>query len=192
MRKLQDAGEPFAQNILYPIAASFPPPSSGSYVTLFGLLSHPFSRGSIHINSSDPKAYPVIDPRFLSDPTDLKLLADITLHLQVIGTAQPFASLLKGNGTVYGPGNKLLTNDNVEQHVRATLGELQHPIGTCSMRPRVDGGVVDSKFLVHETKNLRVVDASVIPMQPAGTIQALVYAIAEKAADIIKDACPRS
>lgn len=186
-RKLRDPKEPFAQEVYNPVAMSMPPPTTGSFVTLLGLLSHPFSRGSIHINSSDPTAYPVIDPRFLSNPIDLDVLTTIAFHLQTIAATQPFASLLKGNGTVYAPGYKFLTDDNVKQHVRATLGELQHPIGTCAMGPRGKGGVVDPKLIVHGTRNLRVVDASVIPIQPVGTIQALVYAVAEKAADIIKD-----
>lgn len=46
--------------------------------------------------------------------------------------------------------------------------------------------VVDSKLIVHGTKNLRVVDASVFPRIPGGQICWPVIATAEKAADIIK------
>lgn len=54
------------------------------------------------------------------------------------------------------------------------------------MLPRADGGVVSDHLLVHGTKNLRVVDASVFPIIPRGNIQSTVYAVAERAADIIK------
>ena len=48
-------------------------------------------------------------------------------------------------------------------------------------------GVVDSRLKVYGTKNLRVVDASIFPMETLGNIQATVYAAAEKAADFIKE-----
>lgn len=54
------------------------------------------------------------------------------------------------------------------------------------MMPREVGGVVDSELRVYGTKNLRVVDASVFPLIPRGNIQSSVYAVAEKAADILK------
>jgi choline dehydrogenase len=41
-------------------------------------------------------------------------------------------------------------------------------------------GVVDSKLRVHGVKNLRVIDASVIPVIPDCRIQNSVYMIAEK------------
>jgi len=56
------------------------------------------------------------------------------------------------------------------------------------MAPRAMGGVVDSQLKVYGTKNLRVVDASVIPLQLGATPMSTVYVIAEKAADIIKEA----
>lgn len=60
-------------------------------------------------------------------------------------------------------------------------------MGTCSMLPREDGGVVDAKLRVYGCKGLRVVDASVIPLIGRGNIASVVYALAERAADLIKD-----
>jgi choline dehydrogenase-like flavoprotein len=54
------------------------------------------------------------------------------------------------------------------------------------MMPKELNGVVDSRLKVHGTKNLRIVDASIFPMETLGNIQATVYAVAEKAADLIK------
>jgi choline dehydrogenase-like flavoprotein len=42
------------------------------------------------------------------------------------------------------------------------------------------GGVVDNSLVVYGTSNLRVVDASIIPMSLAAHTQATVYAIGEK------------
>jgi choline dehydrogenase-like flavoprotein len=55
------------------------------------------------------------------------------------------------------------------------------------MIPREDGGVVDTKLKVYGTTNLRIVDASIFPLEARGNIQATVYAVAEKAADIIRE-----
>ncbi|KAF2224075.1 glucose-methanol-choline oxidoreductase, partial [Elsinoe ampelina] len=61
-----------------------------------------------------------------------------------------------------------------------------HPVGTCAMMPRDKGGVVYEEVRVYGVKGLRMVDASVMPMMPRGNIQTTVYALAERAADIIK------
>jgi choline dehydrogenase-like flavoprotein len=54
------------------------------------------------------------------------------------------------------------------------------------MLPQKLGGVVDSNLTVYGTNNVRVVDASVVPFQVCGHLTSTLYAIAEKAADIIK------
>ncbi len=54
------------------------------------------------------------------------------------------------------------------------------------MLPRSLGGVVDNNLQVYGTRNVRVVDASIMPLQVSGHLSASVYAIAEKASDLIK------
>lgn len=55
-----------------------------------------------------------------------------------------------------------------------------HGAGTCSM-----GAVVDTDLRVKGVENLRIVDASVIPIALGAHIQAAVYALAEQAAVLI-------
>ena len=196
-RKLLNPNEATIQEIFLPAGSNykhvdnssllFQSPGPGSFVSFYGLALHPFSRGYIHINSSNPTVYPTINPRYLSNPLDVDVLSTVALHLQTLASTQPFASLLKGNGTVYEIGYNRLTQANVKQHVRSTINSIYHGIGTCAMEPRNKGGVVDARLKVYGTRNLRVVDASVVPLATRGTIQSLVYAIAEKAADLIKE-----
>jgi choline dehydrogenase-like flavoprotein len=55
------------------------------------------------------------------------------------------------------------------------------------MLPRENGGVVDTELKVYGTKNVRVVDASVLPFQLCGHLMSTLYAVAEKASDLIKE-----
>ncbi|KAK1966040.1 GMC oxidoreductase [Colletotrichum sublineola] len=160
--------------------------SSGNFLSVLGVLEHPLSRGSIHIQSTDATVHPEIDPRYLSNPLDVELLKTIALHLQTVARTKPLSDLLQGDGTVFQPGYHELTEQNVEDWVRNSMQSEYHPCGTCAISPKEKGGVVDEKFKVYGVKNLRVVDASVFPLIPRANIQSLVYAVAERAADFIK------
>lgn len=57
-----------------------------------------------------------------------------------------------------------------------------HPCGSCAM-----GDALDSRLRVKGVNGLRVVDASVFPNNISGNICSTVYAVAERAADLIKE-----
>jgi choline dehydrogenase-like flavoprotein len=61
-----------------------------------------------------------------------------------------------------------------------------HPVGTTAMMSKELGGVVDAELKVYGTTNVRVVDAGILPFQVCGHLVSTLYAIAEKASDIIK------
>ncbi|KAK6224459.1 GMC oxidoreductase [Colletotrichum tabaci] len=160
--------------------------SPGNFLSILGVLEHPLSRGSVHIQSADAAVHPQIDPRYLSNPLDVQLLKAIALHLQTVARTAPLRDLLQGGGSVYQPGYRALTADNVESWVRDAVQSEYHPCGTCAMLPKSAGGVVDERLRVYGVEGLRVVDASVFPLIPRANIQSLVYAVAERAADFIK------
>jgi choline dehydrogenase-like flavoprotein len=76
-----------------------------------------------------------------------------------------------------------LTREKAIPLVRAAAFSSFHPVGTCAMLPRAQGGVVDAQLRVYGTRGLRVVDASVFPVNVRGNIISSVYAVAERAAD---------
>lgn len=155
------------------------------YFTLYSSLSHPFSRGTVHIRSNNVADPPLIDPKYFSNPLDRELLAHHLQYLPTIFKTQPLAGLVKPNGRTI-PEDLDLDNLDYARELVNTGFTTYHPCGTCSMMPREDGGVVDSQLRVYGVKGLRVVDASIFPLIPRGNIQTSVYAVAEKAADMIK------
>lgn len=76
--------------------------------------------------------------------------------------------------------------DAAKAYARANLGSMWHFAGTCAMLPREKGGVLDARLRVHGLQRLRVVDASAVPLVSTANLQATVYAVAERAADLIK------
>ncbi|KAF7901929.1 uncharacterized protein EAF01_007227 [Botrytis porri] len=92
--------------------------------------------------------------------------------------AEPLTQYLK-------PYTKRFTDlDLTKNYVRRTVDGAYHYTGTCSMMPR---GVVDNKLRVYGCSNLRICDASLIPLEPTANPQAVVYGVAELGASLIKE-----
>ena len=70
----------------------------------------------------------------------------------------------------------------MKECVRDIIMSEYHVCGSVAM-----GEAVDTKLKVNGTKNIRVVDASIFPNHVSGNIVSSVYAVAEKAADLIKE-----
>lgn len=160
----------------------YDPQPNESYIVILGGNMHPTSRGSVHIDSSDPFVHPVINPQFLSHEFDVAVLLNVLKFVQRIGNLEPFATMIAAQTDPL----TNLTNGDLESYVRNSAAGGDHLIGTAAMAPRDAGGVVDSSLVVYGTANLRVVDASVIPLLIACHTQSTTYAIAEKAAEFIK------
>ncbi|KAL8640852.1 MAG: hypothetical protein Q9228_002272 [Teloschistes exilis] len=158
-----------------------------NYISFLVSLAQPFSRGSVHITSPSVFDPPSIDPRYLSHPLDIEILARHMMYIPTIAKTEPLASLIKDGGRVLPEGIDLQELASAKEHCKRHIITNNHPCGTCAMMPLENGGVVDSRLRVHGVKGLRVVDASIFPMIPRGNIQSSVYAVAEKAADLIME-----
>jgi choline dehydrogenase len=143
----------------------------------------PRSRGFLELRSSDPFDVPVIHPNYLSDPggEDLAVLVAGVKLARRVAASPALSSRLSAE---LQPGPDVRSDEEIMAFVRATATSLQHPAGTCKMG--VDAlAVVDPELRVRGVKNLRVVDASVVPMIPRGHLNAPTITIAEKAAGLI-------
>ena len=140
----------------------------------------PLSRGSITINTTDPYAAPVIDYQTFSHPADIAIaVASFKKNREFFN-----APAIKGElGAVEAnPGVGVTSDADIEQSIRnQAVGTWAHPVGSLPMMKKEYGGIVDPNLKVYGIKNLRVIDASIIPMIPATHTSWPVYAIAEKA-----------
>ncbi|KAL4901980.1 hypothetical protein BDW74DRAFT_187000 [Aspergillus multicolor] len=193
---LEDDSEPSAQYTLAPFQITpekgpspkgiFGMTEPGSFVSIVSVLNRPFSRGHVHLTSNDPYAPPLFDPKFFSHPLDLELHARHTQWLETLASTEPMASLIKKDGRRLHSEKRVDDLDTARELTRDRIVAHYHVTGTTAMAPRESGGVVDSRLRVYGTKNLRVVDAGIMPLIPRGNIQAIVFALAEKAADLVK------
>ncbi|KAM7220113.1 hypothetical protein V8F06_004441 [Rhypophila decipiens] len=193
----EEKGTPAFQYILFPTQANIPenpacltefllPASEGNFISVFVALNHPFSRGSVHITATEPGRNLEWDPKFNDNSLDEEILVggvQFVERITAAGTA--LGKLLKQGGRRL-PGTVADTSEKARDIIRQRLISLFHVSGTCAMLPRENDGVVDSRLRVYGVKGLRVVDASVFPVEPSGNIQSVVYAVAERAADLIK------
>lgn len=160
-----------------------------NFISLGCSQSHPFSRGRTHIASSDAADVPCIDPGYFSHPLDLEILARHVQALESLRHTKELQPFFKPDGKRnHVDAYNVRDLDSAKKYVLDTATSTYHGCGTAAMLPKDKGGVVDSRLLVYGTKNLRIVDASIFPIIPRGNILSSVYAVAEKAADIIKSA----
>ncbi len=138
--------------------------------TIAPTLLTPRSRGHLTLASADPAAAPLIDPAYLSHPDDLPALREGVRLSYELAAAAPFA----------GYGAEVSRLPDLDELIRTRLDTCYHPAGTCAIGP-----VVDQKLRLKGLRNLRVVDASVIPVLPRGNTHAPVVMLAERAADFI-------
>ena len=113
----------------------------------------------------------MLDPRYLSDENDIKVLVRGIKLLQKISRTEPIASMVDPAGDT-NPELQHRLGDapdaEIKQYCRDNVQTLYHPACTARMAPLEDGGVVDPYLRVHGIPNLRIADASVFPSIVAG------------------------
>jgi choline dehydrogenase len=161
------------------------PEGPGRALTLLVVALDVGSRGRVALRSADPLEAPLIDPGYLSDPADLDVLVAGVVRGREIAASRPLARLCAGETA---PGEDL-DGDDLREWVRGHIGTAFHPTGSCAMGGDAEA-VCDPELRVRGIDGLRVVDASVMPAIPRGNTNAPTIAIAERAADLIRDDTP--
>jgi len=147
-------------------------------------LQHPFSQGRLYISTNNAFDNPIIDPQYFSHSADLTMFRAGLQLARKIGQTPPLSTVLTQE---IAPGPNVNTDDEWNTYAANTIGTEFHPANTCAMLPQNQGGVVDSKLKIYGLSNVRVVDASVFPIQFATHLQWPVYGLAEQGATIIRD-----
>ncbi len=143
----------------------------------------PCSRGTVALQSTDPRAAPLIDPQFLADERDIALLLKGAQWQQRLVESKPFDSI---RGKMLYP-TRIEDTRGLEQDIRNRADTQYHPVGTCKMGPQSDAmAVVDAQLRVRGVERLRVADASIMPTVTGGNTNAPTIMIAEKCADLIR------
>ena len=152
-------------------------------VTLTPCLMNPKARGEIKLKSSDPMQLPLINPNFLSNEKDIKmLLAGVKLARQVIHT-RPLSDIIINEIL---PGSQITSDNELINYCKKAVKTNWHPVGTCKMGNDLDKmSVLNSKLQVFGVENLRVFDVSMMPNIIGANTNAPAMAIADKATDML-------
>ena len=143
----------------------------------------PESKGSIHIQSSNPEAAPTIRQNFLDDPIDQAAMIGGMRVARQVGEA---SALGKYREEELYPGIAMQSDEELLEYAQATGATTYHVMGTAKMGTKDDPmAVTDDRLRVRGIEGLRVIDASVMPTMPSGNINAPVIMVAEKGADMV-------
>jgi choline dehydrogenase-like flavoprotein len=164
------------------------------HLTWTVLKGHTQNRaGSVTLRSADPRAAPLVNFRYF-EPGGDGAAQDLQALVQAIEFVRSLTRPLIERGVIAEecqPGPGVDTPERLAEYVRDTAWG-HHASCSCPIGRAEEGGVVDSNFIVHGTRNLRVVDASVFPRIPGLFLVSAVYMIAEKAADGLLAAASRA
>lgn len=175
---------------------------------LGGFLHYPVSRGHAHIKSKNTSEPLDFQSGFLDNQTDIELHTFIYKKTREFGRRHPmYRGEVKQAHPSFPVGSKAAVREipdtpvavdapdltyteeddkAIEKWIRLTVISNWHGLGTCAMKPREQGGVVDSRLNVYGTQALKVIDLSIAPGNVGANTLSTVTAIAEKAAaDIV-------
>ncbi|KAF7791728.1 hypothetical protein EIP86_002752 [Pleurotus ostreatoroseus] len=148
------------------------PPNFGHYnFMLHAVTLRPASTGTIQLKSKNPSDAPIINPNYLADPNDVKILIRGIRILDKISHTEPLASIIDPAGDGHPELQHNIgrsSDEELEDFIRKNAETLYHPACTARMAPLEDNGVVDPMLRVHGIPNLRIADASIFPSIVSG------------------------
>jgi choline dehydrogenase len=157
-------------------------PQFGAGYTIMVALMLPRSRGTVRLSGSAVDSSPLIDPRYYTDPRDVETMTAGLRLARRIGEAEPLDHW-RGDEMLPGPG-RWNDPEDLAAYARRNLKSYSHYAGTCAMGTDILS-VVGPSLQVRHTLGLSVADASIMPSPVSANTNATVYAIAERAAQLI-------
>ena len=155
---------------------------------LYAVVLRPKSKGSVMLKGSSIHDHPIIDTNFLDHPDDVGTLVEGMKFLKTLENTEAFKKYdirLRGDQLLCGNKHELFSDSYFQCYVREFVTTIYHPVGTCRMGPEGKNSVVDHRLRVHATRNLRVVDASIMPKMVGANTNAACVMIGEKGASMV-------
>lgn len=155
----------------------------GDGVTVNSLLLRPKATGEVTLRDNNASSLPVIDTQIFGHPDDLaRTLAGFRFARQVLAAA-PIREMV--DEEIF-PGAEVTSDDAIGAHCRRMVKTGYHPVGTCRMGQDDDPlAVLHDDLRVRGVQRLRVVDASMMPNIISGNTNAVVMAVAHRAAELV-------
>ena len=154
------------------IMARYPIPENA--FSIFVNLVDVKSVGDIQMTSSEPDAPLKIQPNILKAEEDMEaMIAGVELGLQLV-QEPALRRLIKRWVAPAEPGDR----ESIRTFIKDAAGTYFHPTGTCAMGNGPQA-VVDPSLRVHGIRNLRIADASVMPVIPIANTNAPTLMIGE-------------
>lgn len=151
-------------------------PKSPPVTPIYIFILNAEARGSVTLQSSDPKIPLLFDPNFLGHPYDRRVATEALREVLHVVNSPAFAKDTVGPSAIAG-APKSDSDEDILAYWRANLVSTWHMTGTCKMgkAEKADHSVVDSKFRVFGVEGLRVADMSVVPIMPNNHTQTTAY-----------------
>ena len=155
----------------------------GDGVTVNSLLLRPKATGEVTLRDNNASSLPVIDTQIFGHPDDLACtLAGFRFARQVLAAA-PIREMV--DQEIF-PGAEVTSDEAIGAHCRRMVKTGYHPVGTCRMGHDDDPlAVLHDDLRVRGVQRLRVVDASMMPNIISGNTNAVVMAVAHRAAELV-------
>ncbi|XP_014476757.1 PREDICTED: glucose dehydrogenase [FAD, quinone]-like [Dinoponera quadriceps] len=171
--------------------AVFKPIENQDAWSIWPIVQQPRSIGRLTLRSKDPLKPPKMDPNFFSHPADLEIILEGVKHAINISKTEAFQAYGSRLHDLKIPGCRqfeFASDDYWRCAIKHLPSMMNHEIGTVKMGPQTDAhAVVDPQLRVYGIQRLRVADASIMPVMPTGHVNAGIFMIGEKAADMIKE-----
>ncbi|KAF2867318.1 glucose-methanol-choline oxidoreductase-like protein [Massariosphaeria phaeospora] len=165
----------------------FPPDGKYAFAMATTFFS-PRSRGEVTLTGMDPRVNPKVQHNFLSDPLDMLVFSEgCRMANEIALEGKGTKDVIAGSWPVAHGHDRFTQREQWQEAIRQRADTCYHPGGSCKMGNADDEtAVVDARLRVRGIRGLRVADASIMPTLPTGHPQMPVFAIAEKAAEMIE------